>query len=302
MIWESTTRGLHPFRRPVTQILEQVNERNCLCDDTPSSCFFALSVVSTNYDDVADKFRGGLHQSNTSNPPWENERKGRRAGDGCEAGVLNCVMEHALCSAELVSSRLLVGDALMKDPLLSRRLGPCHWVRRPRRRRRPLGGCLARASSAGRAAVFVARFGQSLSAALAHEPCRAREGCWGRGEDAARSTSKSPGVGSSSRQRSFPCDTVRRASSGFLLRPFMSKSWGISAKRLLLIVSVCSPLSPSRCPSRGDEAAVGYVVGSEAAEELGAAICAPTRHPTSMVLSSTTRSGTPHELGRVFQP
>lgn len=77
--------------------------------------FFTLSATSISPDDVSNKFRGGLHGLIPATLLGKMGVRTDVQGNGCGTRVLHHAMQYALRSAQFVSSRLLVVDALTVD-------------------------------------------------------------------------------------------------------------------------------------------------------------------------------------------
>lgn len=77
--------------------------------------FFTLSATSISPGDVSSQLRGGLHGSIPATLLGKMGVRTDLQGTGCGTRVLHHAMKLALITSELVSSRLLVVDALTTD-------------------------------------------------------------------------------------------------------------------------------------------------------------------------------------------
>lgn len=77
--------------------------------------FFTLSATSITSGEVTNRFRGGLHGFIPATLLGKMGVRTDLQGTGCGTCVLHHAMRFALKSTELVSSRLLVVDALTTD-------------------------------------------------------------------------------------------------------------------------------------------------------------------------------------------
>lgn len=87
----------------------------CVDSNGMPVAFFTLSATSISPNDVSNKFRGGLHGPIPATLLGKMGVRTDIQGNGCGTRVLHHAMHYALRSAQFVSSRLLVVDALTVD-------------------------------------------------------------------------------------------------------------------------------------------------------------------------------------------